>query len=61
MPNAVKAKHGNRNHEGKNRATFDSHMVGKPEVVRFGHQEISSGKRATGLCQTGCKGTEGER
>jgi hypothetical protein len=30
-------------------------------MIQMGIVRISPGKRATGFCQTGCKGTGGER
>jgi hypothetical protein len=36
-------------------------MVGDPEVIRSRSQDIGTEKRATGVCQTGCKGTHGSR
>src|SRR2546428_6116335 len=32
-------------------------MVNNPELGRSRYHEISTEKRATGVCQTGCKGT----
>jgi hypothetical protein len=33
----------------------------RPEVIQMGTKRISTDKRATGVGQTGCKGTGGER
>jgi len=35
--------------------------VGELAMIQMGIVRISPGKRATGFCQTGCKGTGGER